>query len=116
MDRRMYTRITLKHPISCTCRVGQGELLRASVVNVSTMGIMIEVAELKDELMIDCCQRIVVDECDIESGCLFSGMVGTINWLYKKYIGIGFEHPIKSSNKELRTWMRELGQLCEEAS
>lgn len=116
MDRRMYTRVTLRHPIPCTCQVGQDEPMQASVVNVSTMGIMIEVPDIKDKLTIDCCQSITVGECDMEGGCLFAGMVGITNWLYKNYIGIGFEHPIKGSNKELRAWLKELGQLCEEAS
>jgi len=80
------------------------------------MGIMVEVPALKDKLLIECCQRVAVGECDNEDGCLFSGMVGTMNWLYKTYVGIGFEHPIKGSKQELRAWLGEHDQLCEEAS
>lgn len=116
MDRRLYTRMTLRHPIPCSCQIGQEEPLDAQVVNVSIMGIMLEVPGLKDRLTIECCQRAVVQEDAQENGHLFSGINGTLNWVYKSYVGIGFDHPIKSSNMELRTWLGENGQLCEEAS
>lgn len=116
MDRRMYSRINLKHPLPCTCRIGQDEPLSAYVVNVSIMGLLLEVPDLKERLMLECCQRVSVDEGSADNDSLFPGLVGTLNWVYKNYIGVEFDHALKSSNKELRAWLRENDQLCEEAS
>lgn len=116
MDRRMYNRVNLKHPLPCTCRIGQGDPLDAYLVNVSLMGVMLEIPDLKERLMIECCQRVEVDEKSAENGNLFPGLAGTLNWVYKNYIGIKVDHAIKSSNKELRDWLRDNDQLCEEAS
>jgi len=80
------------------------------------MGIMLEVPDLQDKLTMESCQRIAVDEYGMENGSLFSGFIGTTNWVYKTYVGVCFEHPIKGSNKELRSWLRDNDQLCEEAS
>lgn len=116
MDRRMYSRVNLKHPLPCKCRIGQDEYMDSYVVNVSIMGLMLEVPDLHDKLTLECCQRVSLEEGGTENGGLFPGLVGTLSWVYKTYIGIEFDHAIKSSSRELRDWLRDRDLLCEEAS
>ncbi|MBI9080218.1 MAG: hypothetical protein JEY79_10835 [Pseudodesulfovibrio sp.] len=115
MDRRMYSRNSLINPIPCLCQIGQDEPVLGYVKNVSMMGVMVELPDIKERLMVECCQCVVFTECESESGCLFSGMVGTLNWLYKNFAGISFKQPIKDSNNELRAWLEEHGHLFERA-
>lgn len=113
MERRMYSRVNLKEPIACLCRVEDGEDLQGFIKNVGLMGVMIEVPNLSDRLTMECCQHVLIEETDNENEQMFSGMTGLLNWIYKDYIGIGFDLPIRPNQEDLLDWLNEHGQLGE---
>lgn len=114
MERRKHARVNLKQPIACVCHLEDGEVLHGHVKNVGTMGVMIEVPDLEDRLIMDCCQHVHLEEVDVDDKHMFSGMTGMMNWTYKNYIGIGFDLPIRPTHEELLDWLKSFNQLGEE--
>ncbi len=114
MERRKHLRVNLKEPIACLCRVEDGSVLQGFIKNVAVMGVMVEVPELSDGLIMECCQHVVIEETDLENNPMFSGMTGMLNWVYKNYVGIGFDLPIRPTQAKLMDWLDEHDQLGEE--
>lgn len=45
---------------------------------------------------------------------MFANLSGRVNWIYKTYIGVGFERPIRATQQELMEWLEANEQSCEE--
>lgn len=116
MERRKYSRVNLKEPVACLCRFEDGEVLQGVIKNVGLMGVMIEVPDLSDRLTMEDGQPVVIEEIDKENEQLLSGVTGMLNWIYKDYIGIGFELPLRSSQEDLLGWLIDHGQLGEDVA
>lgn len=116
MERRKHARINLREPVACECHLEDGEVLQGNVKNVGMMGIMVEVPDLEDRLILDCCQHVHIEEVNSDQAQMFSGMTGTLNWTYKNYIGVGFDLPIRPSHDDLLDWLKSFNQLGEEVS
>jgi len=106
----------LREPIACTCRIGDDKPLHGFIKNVGVMGVLIELPDLTGKLTMECCQRVSLEQNSKENGNLFSGMVGTLNWVYKDCIGVGFDSPIRATHGELMEWLEEQAVLCEETT
>lgn len=114
MERRLHARITLKEPIACTCRIGDEEPMSGFINNVGIMGVMVELPELSQKLTMECCQPIVIEVEENSDGSLFANLSGTVNWIYKAYIGVGLDRPIRETQQELMEWLEANEQYCEE--
>lgn len=113
MERRLHARMTLKEPIACVCQIGDEEPMSGFIKNVGVMGVMVQLPDLLHCLTMESCQPVTIEVTD-DNAHLFSDMSGTVNWIYKDYIGVGFETPIRETQTELQEWLEEHGQVCEE--
>lgn len=105
----MFDRVLLKEPISCVCHIGVDGPMPGRVVNVGIMGVMVELPGMPEDLAMECCQLVVMDGDGRGSGHIFSGQKGTLNWVYKQYVGIGFDSRLWASHGELLRWLEKHG-------
>lgn len=112
MERRQYTRFTLKDPIPCMCAIGGGPPIKGFIHNISLRGVMLSIPDLENGLMAEC-QRISVETTDGNGCALGMEAAGMMSWIYKEYIGVNFDTPLAPEEAILSHWLAETDQLCE---